>query len=503
MYILLLAAAFFAYLVLLAVYRLYCSPIAKFPGPKLAALTRWYEFYYDVILRGQFTFHIAELHKNYGPIVRINPYELHVSDSEFWDTLYGPGRVDKYHYFSNRLNIPRSIFSTPDYNLHKLRKAPLLPLFSKKRISDFQPVIREKLDILCSKIDKYVAGGGPFAINRALTAFSGDVITTYVFGQSYRHLESPDFKETFHEPFMAASEVGHVALQFKWLYPLMNSLPEWLVLKMQPQIFLVLQLAKDFDVKLKAILSSTAKENPDHPTILYELLRSDLPPREKQIDRLNEEAQLLVAAGLTTSSWAMSVIAFHLIRSRSDYEQLRAELIAALPRTSDASTFNWWDVERLPYLNACAREGLRLSYGVTARSPRLWDKPLQYQGWTIPARTPVSLTIVDHNHNEAIFPDSYAFKPERWLTRDVQGQWQLDKNMDRWFFPFGKGSRSCLGVNLATAEIHLGLATLFRKYDFELFETDVSDVKLAHDFFLPSARLDSKGVRVTVKEAEK
>ena len=173
--------------------------------------------------------------------MRINPYELHVADSEFWDTLYGPGRVDKYEYFINRQNIPRSIFATPDHNLHKLRKAPLLPLFSKRRISEFQPVIREKLDILCSKIDQYV---GPFALNRALTAFSGDVITTYVFGQSYQHLESPDFKETFHEPFMAASESGHVALQFKWVYPLMESLPEWLVLKMQPQIFLILQLAK-------------------------------------------------------------------------------------------------------------------------------------------------------------------------------------------------------------------------------------------------------------------
>ena len=65
-----LAAVFFAYLVLLAVYRLHFSPIGKFPGPKLAALSRWYEFYYEVILRGQFTFHIAELHKKYGKIHR-------------------------------------------------------------------------------------------------------------------------------------------------------------------------------------------------------------------------------------------------------------------------------------------------------------------------------------------------------------------------------------------------------------------------------------------------
>ena len=176
--------------------------------------------------------------------MRINPYELHVADSEFWETLYGPGRVDKYDYFINRQNIPRSIFATPDHNLHKLRKAPLLPLFSKKRISEFQPVIREKLDVLCTKIDQYVASGEHFTINRAMTAFSGDVITTYVFGQSYQHLESPDFTETFHEPFMAASESGHVALQSKWIYPLMESLPEWLVLKMQPHIYLILQLAK-------------------------------------------------------------------------------------------------------------------------------------------------------------------------------------------------------------------------------------------------------------------
>lgn len=54
------------YLIGLAVYRLYFSPLAKFPGPKLAALTKWYEVYYEVVLRGQFTFHFNELHEIYG-----------------------------------------------------------------------------------------------------------------------------------------------------------------------------------------------------------------------------------------------------------------------------------------------------------------------------------------------------------------------------------------------------------------------------------------------------
>jgi len=51
-----------------AIYRLYFSPIAKFPGPKLAALTLWYEFYFDVIRSGSYWLKIGEMHKKYGTL---------------------------------------------------------------------------------------------------------------------------------------------------------------------------------------------------------------------------------------------------------------------------------------------------------------------------------------------------------------------------------------------------------------------------------------------------
>jgi hypothetical protein len=48
------------------IYSVFFGPLAKFPGPKLAAATLWYEFYYDVVLEGQYTFKIKELHEKYG-----------------------------------------------------------------------------------------------------------------------------------------------------------------------------------------------------------------------------------------------------------------------------------------------------------------------------------------------------------------------------------------------------------------------------------------------------
>jgi hypothetical protein len=61
-----IAAIILLYFMTLALYRLYLHPLSRFPGPKLAAVTRSYEGYYDLYQNGQYTFKIAELHKQYG-----------------------------------------------------------------------------------------------------------------------------------------------------------------------------------------------------------------------------------------------------------------------------------------------------------------------------------------------------------------------------------------------------------------------------------------------------
>jgi len=61
-----LAAGVLVWLGALAAYRLYLSPLAEFPGPKLAALTGWYETYYDCMKDGSFWTQIEQFHKQYG-----------------------------------------------------------------------------------------------------------------------------------------------------------------------------------------------------------------------------------------------------------------------------------------------------------------------------------------------------------------------------------------------------------------------------------------------------
>lgn len=58
--------SYLVYLLGLVVYRLYFSPLAHFPGSKLAAATGWYETYLDVFKGGQFIFQLEKWHQQYG-----------------------------------------------------------------------------------------------------------------------------------------------------------------------------------------------------------------------------------------------------------------------------------------------------------------------------------------------------------------------------------------------------------------------------------------------------
>lgn len=198
--------------------------------------------------------------------------------------------------------------------------------------------------------------------------------------------------------------------------------------------------AKDLtDVVLKMKNDEVPKSS--HPTIFYELIHSDLPPEEKSSQRMGDEVQTIIGAGLETTAWALSIACFHIINDPKILQKLRDELNEALPDPS--AELDWLTLEKLPYLTSCIQEAVRLSYGIAHRNPRVSNTAIKYKDWLIPPGTPVSMTIVDVHHDENLYPDSHSYTPERWLdnprTKD-------DKSLNHYFVAFGKDARSCLGV---------------------------------------------------------
>lgn len=375
-----------------------------------------------------------------GPIVRITPTEVHISDPEYFDTLYsrGNGRRDKYAYFSGSFGFTSDSFNTVDHNLHRLRRKAIAPFFSAARISDFQPVIHAKVDKLCDILHTYVGNDVVVSLDRAWIALTTDIITEYSFAKSFDNLDSPGFKDTMHEALIAVYTITKFAMQFPFVIPILDALPQWLIRMVKPEIMPVVGLKRDLAAEIRNIRNDVNQGHKTaiHPTIFHEvLLNDDLPAEEKTDARLGDEAQLIVAAGLVTTSWALTIASFYLSRDPHITLQLREEL-----SSSNLSTpYDWNQLQKLPYLNGVVHEAIRLSHGTATRHPRLApDAELVYGRWKIPRNTPVSMTTMDIMMNETVFPEPGNFLPERWV-RDGTA-------LEKYFVPFGKGSRQCLGI---------------------------------------------------------
>lgn len=81
-WLLLLTVATTAYVLTLAIYRLYFHPLAAFPGLKLAAMTYWYDFYYDMAkgpFPGRGVYQIEYLHSIYGTLRSIRDSQSSVA----------------------------------------------------------------------------------------------------------------------------------------------------------------------------------------------------------------------------------------------------------------------------------------------------------------------------------------------------------------------------------------------------------------------------------------
>lgn len=476
-----------------AAYRLFFGPLAHIPGPKLAALTGWYETYFDCFKKGRYWIEIERMHRQYGPIVRISPWEVHVNDPEWNEPYKISSRVDKYHWYYKFVGSSDAAFGTADHEIHRARRKAQHNYFTQEAVTQFD----EKLNVICdklkSRLDEFKGTGQPVNLSNAFRSLATDVVTEYCFHKSYNLLDEPDFAASFQRAIRDFPQIGIWHRHFGLILDIFSAMPRWLVAMIDPAGVSVHDFFNDIVGITNSIVAShaTSEKVVHKPNAIHQMLESPtLAASDKAAWRLALEARTFVGAGTETTGNTLTVTIFHLLENSVKFETLKTEIQNAQRKSK--GRLDYQELHRLPYLSSVVLEGLRVSSSVAGRLPRINTREaIMYGKYSIPPGTPVSMTQKLTHDNPDIFTDPRSFRPERWS--DPTQRKFLEKHLQ----PFGRGSRACLGIHLAYAELYLTIAMVVGGFHMTLFDTVKEDIEQVHDFFSPFPE-SVKGLRVTV-----
>ncbi|KAL4810923.1 putative benzoate 4-monooxygenase cytochrome P450 [Aspergillus unguis] len=492
------------YWISLVIYRLYFHPLANIPGPLLARISFLYEWYYDLVLSGQFRFQLKALHSEYGPIIRINPDQVHINDPEVYDEIYNQtnGRNVKAKNYAEVFGPYPATIGTQSHELHRTRRSALNVFFSKKSVMDLLPVMKRPIAVLRQRLLDASKTGETLNMKYMYAAVTLDIINDYCFARDPYYIHRPDFGRKNFDDVDSFLSVSILNIHIPWLMRFTYSLPDRVNKILAPAMADILDFRRDLSRQVEAIRhgEDKAHENADHRTVFHELLASDLPPKEIERDRMRDEAFSLITAGSGTTATVLRNIAYHIAANEPIRRRLHEELCHAIPDPNNLPSLT--TLENLPYLSAVINEGLRLCAPVIHRMTRQFpDKPLTIHGYNLPPGSKISVTLPLLNENEEIFPEPYTFRPERWIENASSGS--SEKRLDKYLVTFNRGPRMCLGINLARAELVLILATVFREFTFDVSQVRRErDIDYSHDYIVGAPRGDSPGILVRVKKVE-
>jgi cytochrome P450 len=111
--------------------------------------------------------------------------------------------------------------------------------------------------------------------------------------------------------------------------------------------------------------------------------------------------------------------------------------------------------------------------------------PWRLGDYGVAADTPVAMSILLLHHRADVYPDPFAFRPERW-DGNKPGTYE--------WIPFGGGIRRCLGAALAMAEQKIVLREMARSLDLE-----AADPEPEHATHRNVTMIPAKGARVVVR----
>ncbi|KAB8235276.1 cytochrome P450 [Aspergillus alliaceus] len=435
-----------------SVYRRHFHPLSQFSGPPEAASSTYW--LYKTSQAGFPEHEFERLHARYQTkALRIAPNELHLSDVHQYKNIYSQSSpFPKHAPFYDSFNIEHSLFAETDPTLHKQRRKMLNPLFSRAGLLKLEGIFHKKANVMMKKIDR-LKETHLINVYDAFRCLTTEVIMEFAFALSANMLEEEEY--SFGSWYLRAfdSVASDVWKTKEW--PMARRVGAWLpktVIKAVDK-----KLASFFEIIsfAEGCLNHYEKHGntTSHPVVLDHLTSVSYP------QKVTESIDILIAGSDTTASTLTAALQ-HILADKKVQSKLVRELQAVQP--DEQGILPLIELEKIEYLTACVKESLRIGMPVAGRLPRVVPNdlahPLTIDGKVIPPGTIVSISAYTMHSSEELWgPDARSFNPERWLQPE-------SKNLDQYLCTFSKGARMCIGQNVASAEVTIIMAYIFKNY---------------------------------------
>ncbi|KAH7125636.1 cytochrome P450 [Dendryphion nanum] len=458
--LLLIVGGCIAYGVLLGIYNLTFHPLRSYPGP---LLWRAYRFpYAHTLLTGKLPFKVLELHKKYGPVVRLAPNELSYTCSDAMKTIYGhhnPTTEGYSEFDKDRVEYQPNLKGI--YNIlgahasdHGRFRRLFSHSFSEKGMREMQPRIQSYVELLLVGLKETAAKKEYADMQEWFNWTTFDMIGDLAFGESFHCLET---KKT--DPWIAAI-FGSVKIM-----PFISTIERYNLHSILP--YLTPKKLKNLRLqnyhKITKLIDQRVDQGTDRGDFWDKVIeKSDF---EKGTGMTKEEmvsnAGVLVLGGSETTATLLSGTTYLLLKHPDVLKKLNNEVRGAFRHEDEIDLLS---INKLDYMLAVLDEAMRVYPPVPNAGNRLVPKGgAMVAGKWVPGGTTVQVQQYAAAHDPANFTRPDDFVPERWLGAE---EFAKDDRAAR--APFALGPRNCIGRNLAYAEMRLILAKVLFNFDMEL-----------------------------------
>ncbi|KAJ5249061.1 hypothetical protein N7468_000512 [Penicillium chermesinum] len=407
------------------------DPLRRIQGPFLARFTRlwlvkqaWYGDFHKVNV---------ELHRRYGPVVRIRPNEYSIDNPSAVKPLYGAGtKFIKGTWYSASTPVAvahLNLFALQDQKQHGNLRKKYSSLYSVSSLVRYESVVDKNARKLARHLRTFVESGDRIDLMHWLQCYAFDVITEITLGYPLGFLDKGQDIDRLMSTTEETLTYGAIAGFFPTLHHFTNKYLKYDPTNQDQRI------NENEPAPFARLFQEKQAEAPDVYTF------------EIGVTLLSQN----LAAGSDTTGISLAAAFYWLLQHPHCIQRLLNDIRETYPNKREDEFFTFQETQTIPYLQAIIKEVLRLHPATGLPMARLVPKGgAEIAGVHFPEGATVGINAWVAHHNKEVFgPDADDFRPERWLDSEPD----VLSAMERYFLAFGSGSRTCIGKNISYLEI--------------------------------------------------